>query len=193
MAVLLVTPVIGAGLLLVEAISFPLVGVEDEEVRARVLEAGTGIFEGFENEPVVKGWSKIFFDGAPSPPPTLLEPSPLLFVLVMGFSARTGGLAPFDVLFSLSFAVRSDVFVCCTTPVPVVGLVRLVLRPEDESRDFANELAVGARSVEEERFKPALPVPRPAPMLLLPLTLLSRLLAVPSVLVKTQVSDSRFH
>jgi hypothetical protein len=148
------------------------------------LEAGTGILEGFENVSVVKGWSKIFLNDAPFPPPILLELSPSA-----RFEERT--VAPFEVLFSLSFAARSDVLFCCVMPVPVVRLVRLGPEPEAEGRDFANELAVGARSVEEERFTPVLPVIRPVPMLLL-LTLLTRLSAVPSVLVIPRSSDPCF-
>lgn len=145
---------------------------------------------------VVKGWSKIFLNDAPFPPPTLPEPSPLVFPLVMGsstgFGARADAVTPFEVLFSLSFAARWDVLFCCVVPVPVVRLVRLEPESEDESRDFAKELAVGARSVEEERFTPVLPVTRPVPMLLLLLTLLARLLAVPSLLVTPRSSESRF-
>ena len=145
---------------------------------------------------MVSGWSKIFLSDAPFPPLTLLELPPLVVTLVMGssagFGARTGEVIPFDVLFSLSFAARSDVLFCWAIPVPVVRLVRLEPGPEVEDRDFANELAVGARSVEEVRFIPVLPVTRPVPILLLLLTLLTRLLAVPSVLVTPRVSDSRF-
>jgi hypothetical protein len=175
------------GTLVVGAVSSLFVVVEEEEaVRVCVLEAGTGIFEEFENESVVKGWSKIFLNDAPFPPLTLLEPSPLVF----GFEARTGDVTPFEILFSLSFAARSDVLFCCVMPVPVVRLARLGPGPEAEGRDFANELAVGARSVEEVRFTPVLPEVRPVPMLLLLLTLLTRLFAVPSVLVA--LSDPRF-
>jgi hypothetical protein len=122
LAVLLDTPVVGVGLSLAEAISPLLIVVEEEAVRVWVLEAGTGIFEGFENASVVKGWSKIFFNDAPFPPPTLLELS--------RFGARTGDVTPLDVLFSLSFAARSDVLFCCAMPAPVVRLVRL--EPEAE-------------------------------------------------------------
>ena len=170
---------------------------EEEPVRVCVLEAGTGIFEGLENVSAVKGWSKIFINDAPFPPPTLLELSRLVFMLVMGSSAdpgaRTGKVIPFDVLFSLSFAARSDVLFCWVMPVPVVRLVRLGPTPEFEGRDFASELAVGARSVEEERFTPVLPVTRPVPtLLLLLLTLLTRLLADPPLLVTPRAPDSRF-
>lgn len=72
-------------------------------------------------------------------------------------------------------------------PVPVVRLVLFEPVSEEEGRDLAIELAVGARSVEEVRFTPVLPVERP--MLLLLLALLIRLFAVPSVLV---TPDSRF-
>ena len=160
------------------------------------MEVGTGIFEELENVSAVKGWSKIFFNDAPFPPLTLLEPAPLGFMLVMGssagFEARTGEVIPFDLLFSLSFAARSDVLFCCAVPVPVVRLVRLGAGSEDEGRDFANELAVGASSVEEERFAPVLPVVRPVPMLLLLLTLLTRLLALPLALAIPRTSDPRF-
>lgn len=170
-------------------------------VRGCVLEAGTGIFDGLENVSVVKGCSKIFLNDAPFfSPLTRLEPSPLVLILVMGpsagFSARTGGpsgVTSLDLLFSLSFAARSDALLCCEIPVPVVRLVRLDPASEDESRDLANELAVGAKSVEEERFVPVLLVVGPAPMLLLVLlTLLIRLFAVPLVLVTARSSDSRF-
>ena len=160
---------------------------EEDAVRAWVLLVGTGIFEGLENVSMVKGWSKIFINDAPFPPPTLVELSILAFVLVMGsnagFEVRTGEVTPFDVLFSLPFAARSDVLFCCVIPVPVVRLVRLDPGPDDEGRDFANELAVGARSVEEERFTPVLP---------LLLELLIRLFAVPPALVTLRTSDSRF-
>ena len=170
---------------------------EEEPVRVCVLEAGTGIFEGLENVSAVKGWSKILINDAPFPPPILLELSRLVFMLVMGSradpGARTDEVIPFDVLFSLSFAARSDVLFCWAMPVPVVRLVRLGPAPEFEGRDLANELAVGAKSVEEERFMPVLPVTRPVPMLLLLLlTLLTRLLADPSVLVTPRAPDSRF-
>lgn len=142
---------------------------------------------------MVKGWSKILFNDAPFPPPTLPELSPLAFVLVMcsstGFEARTGEATPFEILFSLSLAARRDALFCCVIPVPVVRLVRLEAGSEDEGRDFAKELAVGARSVEEERFTP---VPRPVPTLPLLLTVLTRLLAVPSVLATPRSSESRF-
>ena len=157
-------------------------------VRVWALEAGTGSFEGLENVSAVKGWSKIFINDAPFPLPTLLELSPLVFALLLG----TGEVHPFDVLFSLSFAARSDVRFCCVVPVPVVKLVRLEPGPEVEDLDFANELAVGARSVEEGRLTPVLPVTRLVPMLLLLLTLLTRLFAVPSVLVALRGPDSRF-
>lgn len=197
LATLLGMPVVGVGLSFAGTLSSLFVVVEEEEpVLVWVLEAGTGIFEGLENVSVVKGWSKIFLNDAPFPPPTLLEPSPLVFTLVIGssagFAARTGEVTPFDLLFSLSFAARSDVLFCCVIPVPVVRLVRLGPGPEDEGRDFASELAVGARSVEEERFTPVLPVPRLVPMLLLLLMLLTRLFAVPLVLVTPRTSDSRF-
>lgn len=156
------------------------------------LEAGTGIFEGFENVSAVKGFSKIFFNDAPLPPLTRLEVSPLVFMLVIGpstgFCARTGEATPFDLLFSRSFAARSDALFCCMTPPPLVRLVRLGPVSEGEGRDFANELAVGASSVEDERFTPVLPVTRAVPML----PLLIRLLAVPPVLVAPLSSDSRF-
>ena len=152
--------------------------------------------EGLEKVSVVKGWSKIFFNDAPFPPPTLPEPSPLVLALVMGsstgFGARAGAVTPFEILFSLSLAARRDVLFCWVVPVPFVRLTRLGPESEDEGRDFAKELAVGARSVEEERFTPALPVLRPDPMLLLLLTLLARLLAVPSLLVTPRSSESRF-
>jgi hypothetical protein len=142
---------------------------------------------------VVKGWSNIFFNEAPLPPPTLLEFSPLRFALVTGgFEARTGEAIPFEVLFSLSLAARRDALFCCVAPVPVVRLVRLGPESEDEGRDFAKVLAVGARRVEEERFTPVLPVTRPVPILPLLLTLLTRLLAVPSVLDTPRSSESRF-
>jgi len=198
LAILLCVPVVGVGLLLIEATPSLFVAVEEEEaVRAWVLEAGTGIFEGLENVSVVKGWSKILISDAPFPPPTLLELSPLVFVLVIGSSAdagaRIGEVIPFDVLFSLSFAARSDVLFCWVLPVPVVRLVRLEPATVAEGRDLASELAVGARSVEEERFTPVLPVIRPVPMLLLLLlTLLTRLFAVPSALFALRTPDSRF-
>lgn len=177
---------------------FPLFVVleEEEVVRECVLETGTGIFEGLENVSVVKGCSKIFLNDAPFPPLTRFELSPLVFKLVMGpstgFGARTDGVAPFDLLFSLSFAARSDALFCCVIPPPLAGLVRLVPVSEDEGRDFANELAVGASSVEDERFAPLVPVTRAVPTLLLLLALLVRLFAVPSVLVTPRSSDSRF-
>lgn len=173
----------------------PLFVEEVEAVRDCVLGAGTGIFEGLEKVSAVKGCSKIFFNEAPFPPLTLLEPSALAFMLVIGssadFGARTGDVSPFDLLFSFSFAARSDALFCCATPVPIVRLVRLGTVLEDEGRDFASELAVGAKSVEEERFTPVLPVVRLVPTLplLLPV-LLVRLLAVP--LVAPRSSDSRF-
>ena len=93
------------------------VAVEEEEVvRECVLEVGTGILEELENVSAVRGCSKIFFNDAPFPPLTLLEPWPLAFMLVIGpstgFGARTCEVAPFDLLFSLSFAARSDVLFC---------------------------------------------------------------------------------
>ena len=158
-----------------------------------------GIFEEFEKVSAVRGWSKSFFSEAPFPPPTLPELSPLVSVLVVlvmgssaGFGARTGEVTPFDILFSLSFAARRDVLCFCAVIFPVVRLVRLELGSEDKSRDFARELAVGARSVEEERFIPVLPVIRPVPMLPLLLTLLTRLLADPLVLFTPRSSESRF-
>ena len=171
--------------------------VEEEAVRACVLVAGTGIFEGPENVSVVKGCSKIFFNDAPFSPLGRLELPPFALTLVIGsstgFVARTGEVTPFDLLFSLSFAERSDALFCCVIPVPTVRLVRLGPGSEDEGRDFASELAVGAKSVEEERFTPVLPVTRPDPMLLLLLlTLLILLPAVPSVLVVLRSWDSRF-
>lgn len=179
----------------VEALSSLFVELEEEEaarVREVVLEAGMGIFEGFENVSVVKGFSKIFFNDAPFPTLTRLELSPLVFVLVIGpstgFGVRTGEVTPFDLLFSLSFAARSDTLFCCVIPPPPVRLVRLGPVSLDEGRDFANELAVGASSVEDERFTPVLPVTRAVPVL----PLLIRLFAVPSVLVTPRSSVSRF-
>ena len=162
MAVLLDTPVVRVGFPTVETLSSLFVVLEEEVVRECVLEAGTGIFEGFENVSVVKGCSNIFFNEAPFPPLIRLEFSPPDFVLVMGpntgFGAKTGEATPFDLLFSLSFAARSDALFCCVMPPPLVRLVRLGPVSEDEGRDFANELAVGANSVEDERFMPVLPV-----------------------------------
>lgn len=169
---------------------------QEEPVRVWVLEAGMGIFEGLEKVSVVRGWSKIFFNDAPFPPPILLDLSPLTFVLVMGssagFVAGTEEVTPFETLFPFSFAARRDVLFCCVTPVPVTRLVRLGPGSEGEGLYFANELAVGARSDEEERFTPVLPVLRPVPMLLLPLALLARLLADPSVFGTPRGPDSRF-
>ena len=129
------------------------------------MEAGAGIFEGLEKVSVVKGRSRIFFNDAPAPPPTLLEPSLSVFVLVMGsstgFGARTGEVVP----------------------VSAVRLVRLEPESKDEVRDFTKELAVGARRVE------VLPVTRPVPMFPLLPTLLIRLLAVPLFLVTLRSSE----
>ena len=120
-----------------EATSPLLVVAEEEEpVRVWVLEAGTGIFEELEKVSAVRGWSKIFFNDAPFPPPILFDLSPMGFVLVMGsstgFVAITGEVTPFETLFPLSFAARRDALFCWATPVPVVRLVRLGPGPEVE-------------------------------------------------------------
>lgn len=188
MAALLDALVVEVGLPLTERLSSLF--VEEETVRVCVLVAGTGIFEGPENVSLVRGCSKILFNDAPFPP---LEPFALMLVIgsSTGFAARTGEVIPFDLLFS--FARRSDGLFCCVIPVPAVRLVRFEPVSEDEGRDFAKELAVGAKSVDEERFTPVLPATRPVPVLpLLLLTLLIRLLAVPSVLVTPRSSDSCF-
>lgn len=194
---LLDTPIIRTGLPSAGASLSLFVVLEDEEaVRECVLEAGTGIFEGLENVSVVNGCSNILFNDAPFPLLTRPELSPLVFMLVIGpstdFDASTGGVTPFDLLFSLSLVVRSDVLFCWVIAPPVVRLVRLGTVSEDEGRDFANELAVGASSVEDERFMPVLPVTREFLRLPLWLALLIRLFAVPLVLVIPRSSDSRF-